>query len=233
MRTIRICKTPSRLLWYILWLSLLHIISSEIRKDTDACLAITGAIRRTAKEKLYQELGSDSFENRHWKYILKLCSLFKISQNKSPVYLYSVIPQRVSPHITRNVEAVPLFDIRHSFCKILFFPSTTLERNNLNQELRNIKQTVIEEWHVKSRKETIIPWLSFFFFLLFCFVYLHHHKESVVHFLPSISIFYEDQNEELPLQNLSNFLCVVLQLWSKEKLMHRVQRVEEIWERPN
>ena len=42
--------------------SLQYIISSQIRKNADACLAITGAIRGTSKERLYQELGLKSLE---------------------------------------------------------------------------------------------------------------------------------------------------------------------------
>ena len=32
----------------------------------NACLAITGAIRGTSKEKLYQELGLESLQLRRW-----------------------------------------------------------------------------------------------------------------------------------------------------------------------
>ena len=41
-----------------------YIISSEIRKDKGACLAITEVIHGTSKEKLYQKLGLELFENR-------------------------------------------------------------------------------------------------------------------------------------------------------------------------
>ena len=32
----------------------------------NACLAITGAIRRSCREKIYQELGLESFQHRRW-----------------------------------------------------------------------------------------------------------------------------------------------------------------------
>ena len=32
----------------------------------NACLAITGAIRGTSTEKIYQELGFESLKSRHW-----------------------------------------------------------------------------------------------------------------------------------------------------------------------
>ena len=51
----------------------------------NACIAITGAIRGTSKENMYQELGLESLESRSW--YRKLCFFFKILKNKSPDYL--------------------------------------------------------------------------------------------------------------------------------------------------
>ena len=45
----------------------------------NACLAITGAIRGTSKEKLYQELGLESLRLRCW--YRKLCLFYKIFKN--------------------------------------------------------------------------------------------------------------------------------------------------------
>ena len=42
----------------------------------NASLAITGAVRRTSREKLYQELGFESLQQRRW--YKKCCWLFKI-----------------------------------------------------------------------------------------------------------------------------------------------------------
>ena len=42
----------------------------------NACLALTGTIRGTSKEKLYQELGLESLQLRHW--YRKLCLFGKI-----------------------------------------------------------------------------------------------------------------------------------------------------------
>ena len=46
----------------------------------NACLVITGAIRGTSKEKLYQELGLESLQLRCW--YRKLGMLYKIYQKK-------------------------------------------------------------------------------------------------------------------------------------------------------
>ena len=56
----------------------------------NAVLAITGAIRGTSKEKLYQELGLESLRNRRW--LRRMSYLYKIISTKSPPYLYELIP---------------------------------------------------------------------------------------------------------------------------------------------
>ena len=47
----------------------------------NATLAITGAIRETSKEKLYQELGLESLHQRRW--YRKLCYFYKIFKEQS------------------------------------------------------------------------------------------------------------------------------------------------------
>ena len=47
-----------------------------------ACLAITGAIRGTSREKIYQELGLQSLQSLRW--YRKLAMFYKICMNKSP-----------------------------------------------------------------------------------------------------------------------------------------------------
>ena len=55
----------------------------------NAVLAIKGAARETSREKLYQELGFESLQQRGW--YRKLCCLFKIINNQSPLYLFQLI----------------------------------------------------------------------------------------------------------------------------------------------
>ena len=87
------------------------------------------------QRKNIQELGLESLESRRW--FRKLCSFFKISKNKSPDYLFRIIPQRRSSYIARNSDEIPLFKTKHNFYKNSFFQSTTIECNNLDQDLRN------------------------------------------------------------------------------------------------
>ena len=52
----------------------------------NACLAITGAVRGTSTEKIYQELGLESLKSRRW--FRKLCHFYKIFNDNHPlIYL--------------------------------------------------------------------------------------------------------------------------------------------------
>ena len=55
----------------------------------NACLAITGAIRGTSTEKIYQELGLESLKSS--RLLRKLCHFYKIFNEKSPFYLFNLI----------------------------------------------------------------------------------------------------------------------------------------------
>ena len=56
----------------------------------NAALAITGAIRGSSRDKLYEELGLETLQSRRW--FRKLCVFHKILYEKSPKYLYDLIP---------------------------------------------------------------------------------------------------------------------------------------------
>ena len=100
-----------------------------------ACLAITGAIRGTSREKIYQELGLESLQSRRW--YRKLAMFYKIYKNKSPFYLFNLIPEKTSSYATRNVDCISLIKIKHNFFKNTFFPSAIIEWNKLDLAIRN------------------------------------------------------------------------------------------------
>ena len=84
----------------------------------NAALAITGAIRGTSKEKLYQELGFESLKDRRW--LRRLCYLYKIVNTKQLAYLFDLIPpfQRSS----RNKGCIyEPFCLIESFKNLKFF----------------------------------------------------------------------------------------------------------------
>ena len=115
----------------------------------NAALAITGAVRGTSREKLYQELGFESLQQRRW--YRKLCCLFKIINNQSPSYLFQLIPSPSylfqlipSPntrYFARNSENIPQLCTKHDFFKNSFFPSAIKEWNNLDIQVFASKQS--------------------------------------------------------------------------------------------
>ena len=97
-------------------------------------LAKTGAIRGTSKEKLYQELGLETLEKRQW--YSKLCYFYKIFNKQSTTYLLNIIPVSSRSYFTRYVENVPSLKVRDDFLNISFFPSTAIEWNKIDKNIR-------------------------------------------------------------------------------------------------
>ena len=62
---------------------------------------------------------------------------YKIYKNKSPFYLFNIIPEETSSYATRNVDCIPLIKINQSFFKSTFFPSAIIEWNKLDLTIRN------------------------------------------------------------------------------------------------
>ena len=98
----------------------------------DAALAITGAIRGSSREKLYQELGLESLKSRRW--YRKLCLFFKLKKNKHPSYhpsyqhglpetittsLYLMLNMNISetlffhPLLLSGISSIITFEIRN------------------------------------------------------------------------------------------------------------------------
>ena len=99
-----------------------------------AALAITGAIRGTSREKIYQELGLESLQQR--RCYRKLTLFFKIHMKKYPSYLFNMIPKKEHTYQTRQREDIPLFKAKHNFFQNSFFPSTIKEWNKIDCNIR-------------------------------------------------------------------------------------------------
>ena len=107
----------------------------------NAALAITGVIRGTSRAKLYQELGLESLQERRW--YRKLCYFLKIFKGQSPDYLFNILPSIKRTYNTRIVDYIPCFNTRHNFFRNSFFPSTLIEWNNLDINIRNSESYAI------------------------------------------------------------------------------------------
>ena len=105
----------------------------------NAAIAITGAIKGTSSERFYQELGLESLRSRSRRWLRKLCLFYKIYKNKSPSYLYDLIPDRVKFYSARSSQIDNISNIKTSsnFFRNSFFPSTITEWNKLDCDIRN------------------------------------------------------------------------------------------------
>ena len=72
----------------------------------NACLAITGAIRGTSMENLYQELGLEPLQLRRW--YRKQIIFYQIYKNKSPQYLFKLIPKKPMHMLQETLKTFPV-----------------------------------------------------------------------------------------------------------------------------
>ena len=80
----------------------------------NAALSITGAIRGSSKERLYQELGFKYLTSRRW--LRKLCTFYNVVRNKSPGYLHKYILPGDCAYLTLNSN-----NIKQIFCRSKYF----------------------------------------------------------------------------------------------------------------
>ena len=113
-----------------------------------ACLAITGTIRGTSYEKLNQELGLETLQSRRW--FRKLCLFYKIVNNQSPSYLFDYIPSTDRIYNTRNAADVPWIKSKHNFFKNSYIPSTIIEWNKLDHNIRKAESYALFRKHLLS-----------------------------------------------------------------------------------
>ena len=96
----------------------------------NACLALSGAIRGSSREKLYHQLGLEFLQRQHW--YKKLCLFYKIFKENKHVYLSNLIPAKKFDYNTRNTDKITLFHTKHNFFKNCFLPFTVTEWNKLD-----------------------------------------------------------------------------------------------------
>ena len=100
-----------------------------------AALAITGVIRGSSKEGLYQELGFEHLSLR--RSLQKLCTFYRIVRDKSPGYLYKYILPGDRDYLTRNSNNTKQIFGRSEYFANSFFSYTIKEWNKLSLEIRN------------------------------------------------------------------------------------------------
>ena len=102
----------------------------------NAALAITGTIRGSSREKLYQELGLESLHDRRWH--RKLCFYYQIRHNICPSYLTELLPiEKSTCYNFRSNDSLMCPYIRTKQFKSTIFPSCIFNWNQLNPDIKN------------------------------------------------------------------------------------------------
>ena len=101
----------------------------------NAALAITGCIRGTSREKIYQELGIEALSDRRW--CRKLLFFYKIVKGYAPEYLQKIIPNFNSNYITRHARSIRNFKTRTNCFNNSFFPHCIKVWNSIDPLIRS------------------------------------------------------------------------------------------------
>ena len=95
-------------------------------------LAITRAIRGTSQEKLYQDLGLESFRSR---WLRRMHYFYKLIKTQKLLYLSSLITSKRNSLRHNNTYSV--IRCRNDYLKHSFIPYVLKEWNRLSTEIRN------------------------------------------------------------------------------------------------
>ena len=113
--------------------NLLMNLSKEKLKWFRAALVITGAIKGTFRDSLYQELSLESLEDRRWsRRLFSSTKLYRDSYH--PTFILTIMLIRST---TQN-EINPI-SARTKVFENSFFPYCIKEWSKLNNKIRNIK----------------------------------------------------------------------------------------------
>ena len=99
----------------------------------NAALAITGAIKGSSREKLYQELGLEYLYRRRWA--RRLCLLYKVFLSGQPSYIHDLLPPLRSSR--RHVNSFNLVSGKSEYVKNSFIPNAIYEWNKLDPDIRS------------------------------------------------------------------------------------------------
>ena len=67
----------------------------------------------------------------------KVMPLFRTKKNIS--YLFEINPKALSTRIIRDHNNIPLFNVKHEYIRNPFFPSTVVEWNKFDNNIRNLE----------------------------------------------------------------------------------------------
>ena len=130
---------------------IVHIMNlSKISKSAqfNVVLTITGAIRGSSRENLYQELSLESLKLRRWYrkfFILQKIEwalVFQTQKNEHRSYLFDIISKILSTGTSRSHNNILLFNVKHEYLWSPFLPSTLIEWSMLDNNIRNSESVI-------------------------------------------------------------------------------------------
>ena len=98
----------------------------------NAALAIMRAVKRTSREKLYQELGLEYLHQRRW--MRRFCLFYKVVSTKLTAFIYDTIPPVSQSQ--RHPNTFNSISCRTEYFKNSFLPYVIGEWNKLNPEIQ-------------------------------------------------------------------------------------------------
>ena len=99
----------------------------------NTALAITGAIKGSSREKLYEELAQEYLYRSRWT--RRLCLLYKVFSSGQPSYIYDLLPPLRSSR--RHVNSFNLVSCKSEYFKNSFIPNVIYEWNKLDPDIRS------------------------------------------------------------------------------------------------
>ena len=99
---------------------------------------VSGCLQGTSREKLYEELGWESWSDRRWAH--RLTIFYKMNNGHAPSYLSDHIPKRneINFNLRNRNDNNPL--LRTQRYKNCFFPYTIKSWKDLNEEVQSFKR---------------------------------------------------------------------------------------------
>ena len=99
----------------------------------NVALAITGAIKGSSCEKLYQELGLEYLYQRRWA--RRLCLFYKVFSTGQPSYIYDLLPSMRSSR--RHVNSFNTVSCKSEYFNNSFISNAINEWNKLDPVIRS------------------------------------------------------------------------------------------------
>ena len=113
-----------------------HFTQALDQTQYSADLAVTGAWRGTSRQRLYSELGWESFYDRRW--YRRLCNFSVLKKEQSPQYLLTEIPNE--RQLTYNLRNPRVYDQnigRTNRFANAYFQNTFIEWNKLDSLVKH------------------------------------------------------------------------------------------------